>query len=472
MKESSLNILKNFTRKLVNCRYRVDIDSLVFDLKNGGFGYSVKENEKEVLNNDFVLADDFETLLESIRVIFRAPRLHLQKESVVMHAEAASKFNTSTLKATYKDEKLWRIKDGEPSPEYVHTYVYEDDYAIYENKFVCYVIDQVLVEVSKKINELAKTIETLNKQMETPKKKAFSFSEYMDFLNEEKPVLITDDNVNVKILQSLIKSKKWLVSLKSSPLYTACKKSGPFNPLGLKPTNILTKDATYYRVYNFYLNYLNKEPIIQSEQGMYLGYITVNLFCALNDLGFKPDEETCKVGITNQGAIRFSKINFYNGAFRIVLSQENNAIMLTIKTPDDNEGKYRYVVLSNDEASKLEDFTTITKYIKNVENSDGVIKTFVINDIKNVPEFSALYITPTMTNSVEVLIKALKSCLLVSAGSTFMYSRYCPVCGSNLISTSLDGSLCNSCKTLYHVFEYEEKGMVWFKNFPKKEKSK
>ena len=138
MKQSSLTILNNFTRKLVNCRYRVAIESLVEDLKNGGFGYSIKESEKEVSNNDFVLADDFETLLESIRVIFRAPRLHLKKENVVMRAESASKHNVSTLKATYKDEKLWRIKDGEPSPEYVHTFVYEDDYAIYENRFVCW----------------------------------------------------------------------------------------------------------------------------------------------------------------------------------------------------------------------------------------------------------------------------------------------------------------------------------------------
>ncbi|MBO5713639.1 MAG: DUF2357 domain-containing protein [Clostridia bacterium] len=466
MKNNSLSILKNFTRKLANCRYRVAVDTLVDDLLEGGFGYTTEEGLKEVVNNDFVLADDFETLLESIRVIFRSPRLHLKKENVVMRAEAASKFDTTTLKATYKDEKLWRIKDGAPSPEYVHSYVYEDDYAIYENRFVCFVIDEILQEVSKKINELAKTIETLNKKMGA-KKKSFSPNDYVNFIGEEAPVLITDDDVNVKIFTSLIKSKKWLISLKSTPLYLACKKAGTFNPLGLKPTNILTKDSTYYTVYNFYLNYLNKEPSFQTEQGMYLGYVTVNLFAALKQLGFVVNEETSKVGITNSAAIKFNKVEFSLNAFRVVLSQEENAVVMTVKTPDDNEGKYLFKVLSNEESAKDKSFTTVTNYVKKLSIREDVIKTFVVNDVKQVPNANAIYIKPTMPNAVEVLVGVLKTCLLVGVGSTFMYSRYCPVCGSSLISSSIEGYTCSNCKTLYHVFEYENKGMVWFKNFTK-----
>ena len=464
MKQTSLTVLKNFTRKLVNSRYRVAVETLVEDLKNGGFGYSVKDSKIE--NNDFVLADDFETLLEGIRVIFRAPRLHLKKENVVMRSDIASKYDVTSLKATYKDEKLWRFKDGELSPEYVHSYVYEDDFAIYENRFVCFVVDEILVEVSKKINELAEKIQTLNKKMSAKKQGKFTFSEYVDFINDSTPVLITDDDVTVKILQSLIKSKKWLVSLKSTQLYTACKKAGPFNPLGLKPTNLLTKDPAYYKVYNFYINYLNKDPFLQDEQGMYLGYVTVNLFCALNDLGFKTDEETHKVGVTNAGALRFSAVNFYSGAFSVVLSQEENSVVMTVKTPDDNQGKFAFRVLSKERASKDQEFTTITNYVKGVEVKDGVLKTFVVNDVKKIPSVNALYVNPTDTDAVEVLKKAIKTCLLVGVGSSFMYSRYCPVCGSNLIASTLDGYVCNSCSALYHVFEYEDKGMVWFKKLP------
>lgn len=465
MSNSSLSILKNFTRKLANSRYRVAIDSLIDDLKKGGFGYNTVRTKKEVVNNDFVIADDFETLLESIRVIFRAPRLHLKNENVVMRAEAVSRVSVSSLRETYRDERLWRMRDGEPAPEYVHTHVYEDDYAIYENRFVCFVVDRALEEVSKKINELAKTVKTLNGQMVAKKKKKFTTTQYFDFINAEMPVLVTDDDVNVKILESLIKSKKWLISLKSTPLYKACIKEGVFNPKGLMPTNLLTKEPTYYNVYNFYINYLNKDVLLQTEQGMYLGYVTVNLFCALKDMGFTVLEETQKVGVTNSGALKFSQVVFTKDAFKIELSQEENAILMTVKTPDEHEGKYLFKVLSKEETDKTEGFTTIANYVKSFEGKEGVVKTFVVNNVKKCSSQNAVYITPTMVNAVEELLKALKTCLLVGVGSTIMYSRYCPVCGSSLISSSQDGIICGRCNTLYHVFEYENTGYVWFKNF-------
>ena len=465
MSNNSLSILKNFTRKLANCRYRVLVNSLIDDLNNGGFGYTVR-GKKAVDNNDFVIADDFETLLESIRVIFRAPRLHLKKESVVMRAEAASNLTPASLRATFRDEKLWRIKDGTPSPEFVHTHVYEDDFAIYENRFVCYVIDRILEEVSKKINELAKMVETLNKKMGAKRKKSFTPAEYLNFLNAETPVLITDDDVNVKILESLIKSKKWLISLKSTPLYSACLKEGVFNPLGLKPTNLLTKEPTYHNVYNFYLNYLNKDPVLQSEQGMYLGYVTVNLFSAITKLGYQVSEETQKIGVTNAGALRFNNLEFYKDAFKIRLSQQENAVVMTVVAPDGNEGKYIIKVLSKEGAGKIDGFTNVADYVRSFDGVEGVVKTFVVNDIKKCSLPNALYIKPTMADTVETLVNALKTCLLVGEGSAFMYSRYCPVCGSNLIASSLEGYTCSSCKTLYHTFEYNGKGVVWFKNFP------
>ena len=46
MTKKSFEILKTFTRKLANCRYRVAPTTLIEDLKSGGFGYSVEEGFK------------------------------------------------------------------------------------------------------------------------------------------------------------------------------------------------------------------------------------------------------------------------------------------------------------------------------------------------------------------------------------------------------------------------------------------
>ena len=467
MKNDSLSILKTFTRKLANCRYRVAPATLIENLKNGGFGYTIEEGEAQVVNNDFVLADDFETVLDSIRAIFKEPRLHLKKESVVMHAESASKFDTNTLRSTYKDEKLWGIKDGQPSPEYVHSFAFEDDVAIYENKFICFIIDEVLLEVSKKIHELALSVETVNRKMGGEGESLFTIHQYVDFMGEQLPVLITDDNATVKVLRSLIKTKKWLISLKSKPLYKACKKEGKFNPIGLKPTNILTKDINYYNCYNFYLNYLNKDPSFQTEEGMYLGYVTVNLLGALDRLGFVVTEDTEKIGITNSAVIRFSKINLEKGVFKVTLTQEEGGVIMTVKVEDGNFAKYRFKALCSDATSKIEGFENLTAYINKIVDKDDVVKTFIVNDLEEIPEFNAVYVEPTLASSVDILVKAVKSCFLLGVGSSFMHARYCPVCGSNLISVVDDDYVCANCCTLYHVFEHQDNDMIWFKDVPK-----
>lgn len=467
MGNDKLNILKTFTRRLFNCRFRVAPTALIQALKNGEFGYTVEEGTEQVVNNDFVLANDFETLLDSFRTIFREPRLFLKKENVVIHSELASKYNTETLKSTYKDEKLWRIKDGEASPEYVHSYVYEDDFAVYENRFVCFLIDEVLEEVSKKINELALSVETINRKMGKDGSELFTTSNYVDFWGEELPVLITNESATVKTLRSLIKTKKWLYSLKSKPLYKNCKKAGKFNPLGLKPTNILTKDPVYRNCYNFYINYLNKDPSFQTPEGMYLGYVTVNLLGALDRLGFKLFEDTEKIGITNSAVIKFNKIQFYKEPFTVTLTQEENSILMNVKTVDGNDANYLFNVLCSNAVCKNEEYLGLLNYVKDFSAENNAVKVFIVNDIEEILEFNAVYVEPTLSNSVDVFVKAVKSCFLLGIGSSFMHKRYCPVCGSNLVVNNDGDYSCNDCSSLYHLFEYNENDFIWFKNLPK-----
>ena len=77
---------------------------------------------------------------------------------------------------------------------------------------------------------------------------------------------------------------------------------------------------------------------------MYLGYVTVNLLGALDKLGFKLAEESEKIGITNSAVIRFNKIEFVKDPFTVTLTQEENAILMAVKTPDGNTCKYLFNV--------------------------------------------------------------------------------------------------------------------------------
>ncbi len=467
MNNDSLQILKTFSRKLVNSRFRVAPKKLIEQLKNGEFGYTVEEDSQVVAVNDFVLVDDFVTLIDHIKAIFNEPLKFLKKEEVVRNVESTSNFSNSVLRETIKDEKLWRLKNGKVSPEFIHSFAYEDNLAIYENKFVCYVVDAVYEAVCKKINELALSVETVNKKMSKDGVGTFTTSEYVDFMIDDLLTLVTDESATVGVIRSLIKTKKLLISLKNREVYRACKKDGKFNPLALKATNILTKNDNYRYVYNFYLNYFNRDPEIGEQDKMYLGYVTVNLMGALDSLGFELAEDTEKIGVTNSAVLKFSKIVFNKPPFIATLTQyEEDGVMLTVnETADNSSAKYLFRAINTERAKKIEGFESVSSLIANAKTED-VIRTFIVNDIEQTNEFSCAYVVPTESNATQILAKAVKSCFLLAHGSSFMHDRYCPVCGSNLLSKD-ENVECATCGTIYHVFESNGKDYVWFKDLPK-----
>lgn len=472
MKNDSLNILKLFTRKLANCRYKVAPDALVKYMEEGRFGYTCSKDSEDVVTNEFVFADDVATLVSHIRSIFKEPHIFLKKEDVIQNTTVASKFDSVSLRQTYKDDKIWRVKNGTVAPEYIHAYVYEDNLAIYENRFIVYLIDLLLEMVTKKINELMVGLETLNKQMGSVDNQCFTPFDYVDFADEQGgiPVLLNADATIVQIINSLIKSKKLLIAFQSRELYVACKKAGVFNVAGLKATNIFLNDKDYFYCYNFYLNYLNKEPIFTTESKMYYGFVTVNLLSALVKSGFELDEEAENISINNSAHLKFSGLKFKKDPFTIDVSQngDDEIVFDVTNLVDNNKAKYVFKIINQSLAKTMADFTSVSDYAKKlIENQpDDVIKTYFVNDIEDVVDYNALYILPNKANVATRFMKAVKSCVLLVEGSDFLHTRYCPVCGSKLIAPNEEDYSCVNCSSLYHIFRYTSRDLIWIKNLP------
>jgi len=372
----SLSILKLFTRKLANCRYKVAPKALVEYMKGGRFGYTCEEGEEIVVTNEYVFASDVTAVVAHIRNIFKEPHIFLRKDEVIQNTAVASKMDNVSLSETYKDEKIWRVKNGAVAPEFVHAYVYEDNLAIYENRFICYLIDELYEIVSKKIRELVLKLRTLNGLMGGVE--CFTAEEYVAFADEKGgiPVLANDKDATAGAIGELIKAKKTLVALKSRELYLACKKAGVFNIKNLHITNILEGDPDYNYCYNFYINYLNKEPIFTTESKMYLGFVTVNLFKVLTDLGFAVSEENENVGISNSAHLKFEKVVFEKAPFTVTFSKEGeDGVMMTVKVvPDGNEGKYLFRAVNGARAKMIPEFSDTSSYAKSIAKAtEGVL---------------------------------------------------------------------------------------------------
>ncbi|MBQ9513416.1 MAG: hypothetical protein IJR66_00330 [Clostridia bacterium] len=475
MNDNSLSVLKTFTRKLANCRYRVSLDNVIKYMQEGRFGYSIDENYEDVITNDFVFADDIASLIAHIKAIFREPHLFLKKEELVRNASVASKMDADCIKMNYRDDKLWRVRpDGETALEYAHTFVNEDDLAIYENRFICALIDLILDAVAKKLNDLCTAFDTLNRQiLGTNYKhglKAITYTDYAD-TKDGLPVLLSVHQPIVNVIGSLMRSKKTLFALKGRELYKACEKAGRFDMHSLKTTNIFQHDKDYNYCYVFYLNYLNKDPIITTEKKMYQGFMEVNFFTALDKLGYKPDEENQDIMVSQSAELKFDNLVFTKDPFTFDVSVKSDTELFVKITaiPDGNVSNVIIKTLSTAEIQKLKNFTSVDDYARNKNENlpYGITRYYVVSDYEETTDDYAIQIIPNKSNTLQKIMGLIKSCTLIAEGASAVHGRYCPVCGSNLLAPEGEDIICSVCETQYHIFNYSAKEIIWFKRLPK-----
>ncbi|MBE7084661.1 MAG: hypothetical protein E7368_01240 [Clostridiales bacterium] len=464
-------ILKLFTRKLANCRYKVPVKSLIDYMDKGQFGYTVDEENNELVTNESVFASSVASLITHIRSIFKDPHIFLKKEEIIQNISVASHINNETLRMNYKDSKLWKTKALDSSPEFVHTFVYEDDYAIYENRFISCLIDTVYEIVVKKVNEIKATIETLNSKI-TNQKDVLSLPEgiYLDYAEAEGgvPVILSSSDNRVGVLDMLIKNKKSLISLKQTPIYKACKKAGDFDMLALKTTNILLHDKHYNYCYEFYLNYLKRDIDFTSLNNMYKGFLTVNLICALNKYGFACENPVEEMLISNSATLKFSEIAFVKDPFQITLALgKQNDLICTVKNLVSGSAIQHNILIVHSSDERLVEGKTVEDLFVAYKEANGFTEEYVwvITDC-DVKGEGIINMQPTDTNVLEAMITLLKKFTLLVEGALSVYTTICPICGSSLISPSDKDYSCVSCGSVYHLFYYGMRDLIWVKRLP------
>ena len=456
MKNDNLQILKLFARKLANCRYRVSPKVLIEYLNKGQFGYAFEDDKNQIVTNDFVFADDILTLVKHIREIFKQPHINLKQENIIQTADTATKFDSHTLNETVKNEKLWKVNSSGLKPEYVHAYVQEENLAIYENRFITFLIDVIYNAVTEKIGSLCANLKNLNNEMLASPlfngQNSFTPDSYVQFSDSKNgmPVLVKQDDANVNVISSLVKSKKLLEALKNDPVYIACKKAGKFNGEQAKLTNIFENDVNYNYCYIFFMNYFNKDVTFSSYEQMYRNFVEINLLTALEKLGFELDENTENISVSNDANIKFNEITFNKAPFSITIKQaDGNVLVEVLNVVDGNKSTNLLQILNTPYANNQ--FTNLTNV-------------FVISD-GTLSNFDCI-VSPAKTNSIEALSVLIKKMTFIALGSQFVHTRYCPVCGSALVSPDGSDYTCISCNSLYHIFNYEYKDIVWVKTLP------
>lgn len=465
-------ILKLFTRKLANCRYKVPVNSVIQYMDKGQFGYNTVEGEDTVVTNDSVFASSIASVITHIRAIFKDPHIFLKKEEAIQNIAVASHINNETLRMNYKDSKLWKTKALDTSPEFVHTFVYEDDYAIYENRFITYLMDEILEILGKKINEIKTSIETLNWKI-TNRTDVLGLPEemyldYADTAEDGVPVILPTTDNRVGVLSALIKNKKNLLLLMQTPVYKACKKAGEFNILSLKVTNILMHDKHYNYCYDFYLNYLKREAEFTSDENMFKNFTAINMMCALNKMGYVCEKADAEVLVSNSTMVKFKELAFIKEPFRIVMAMgEKDDFTVTIDNLVSGSTIKHFIKVIHSSCEAVQTGASVMEIFDEYKKDGNLDESnaWLVTDVEMQGE-GVVAIQPINSNVIDSFVKLLRKFTLLAEGALSVYTSICPVCGSNLVSPDEKDYSCVDCGSVYHLFYYAMRDLIWVKRLP------
>ncbi len=473
MKNESLAILKSVSSKLANCKGRVPASKLIGYVKHGRFGYSETAESDTVITNDSVFADEVQGLIAHLRGIFKEPYINLERQNIVQNVSVATQFDNRSLQETYLDEGLWRVRNGVAAPEFIHTYVNEENLVIYENRFICFLIDLMFQVVSKKLSALHDELDTFNAKIDSSKtvKRGYSVNAYVGYNKQNGvPVLATLDNPVIAVIGSLTKSKTELLSFKNTELYASCQKAGNFDYQNLKKTNILTHAANYNFCYEFFMRYLASNKSVATQDKMYFNYGVINLFRALESLGFSVGGD---IVLSAFADIKLDGVCFANDIFEITAKKKDAfAVELTItEKADGNYAKYLLTFVDESVKKDVAYNGSLSAYVSKVldQSETDVYGACVITNEKEEAGKNIVFIDPVDAKAYQKLADLISSYTVLAEGVDYIHSRRCAICGSKLVSPDGEDVYCSNCGCKYHIFAYAQKQYIWFKRLPEED---
>ncbi|MBR2903482.1 MAG: hypothetical protein IKC37_02430, partial [Clostridia bacterium] len=238
----------------------------------------------------------------------------------------------------------------------------------------------------------------------------------------------------------------------------------------VRNTNILTFDADYHFCYDFYLNYLYREPVLATPKQIYHNFVSVNLFRALTLCGYELADSEATIAVSNSIKLRYEEVAFANDLFTIrVCPTEDGDLMLKVKAnPDFNESVFMVRIVNKARVREEHLFTSVNRYARelNANKDESVTREFLVSDYAPTKEPNAFYVEPAMADVLKKLQDLIRNCTMLAEGSFYIHSRICPVCGSNLVAPDGNDYLCAHCESIYHIFGYGAKMYLWLKQLP------
>lgn len=358
-------------------------------------------------NNEFF--DDVSFVLDAITSIIAKPHISNKTEDIILRSDIAGHISNEAFQMCYKEPSLWKEKDFEMVPEYVHHFQYTDNIKIYENIFIGMLIDLIDIEVNTFLEMYESLIPSIDETME---------------LREDKTI--------EELIQYAKKLDRRLRYIKGTNFYKEVSKESLRGHV-ITPTNILTKDRLYNYCFKFYkkfIQYTDYEALLNDLKKYYLVLIIKNF----KERKFVLDEKTTDL----------SDVYFNTNDFNINVNIKDDYIKFTVEYKNIKSVTNIYIDL-NEETKDL--------------NLDGDFNYLLkIYNIKNLDNNHLVFHNPKLEQ--ELIDYIISESIKTYTGKKELYTTYCPVCKSKEIENKKNLYICSSCNSMYL---FKDKNTIWFK---------
>lgn len=359
-------------------------------------------------DNEFF--DEVSLILSVIASIIAHPHISNRGEDIILRAELAGHLSNESFQKVLKEANLWKEKDLEMVPEYVHHYQYTDELKIYENLFIGMLVNLLSDELTKYYNFYMSLIPSIDSE------NTYSL---MDTVDAEKGLMV------------LNRLERKIRFIKNTYFYKEVSKEN-LNLRNIQPTNILVKDILYNKCFKFYrkfIKYDNQESLFEDFKTYYF-YVILKTFKQRN---YVLDEEK-EQSIDN--------LYFKNDLFLFNLksSDGKNYLELDVSLLTNPLIKGTHVLTFD--IGRTKEVSNEIKY-----DVDSVNQISLWNLFDNGPLFkNSLKETKLIEHYIDSKIK------LVDAKIDF-YMKHCPVCKNKNVREENEIIYCQDCKSKYAIVD-------------------
>lgn len=363
--------------------------------------------------------DEVNFILSVIVSIIAHPSLSNKGEDIIVRSELAGHISSDSFQQVCKDNRLWKEKNDEMVPEYVHHYQYTDDIKIYENIFIGMLINLIHLELNKYSEFYASLIPSIES-------------------NNDKYL---ENKIAEKMITKIEALQRKQMFIQNTSFYKEISKCN-LHLTKVLPTNILLKNRLYNYCYKFYLQFIKSEDEnrLLEELTIYYKYVILKCFKEKNFV------------LDNTKSQNYNCLSFIYKDYRLKLSLEENIPCINLDISYGSIPAKHHLIINTENKLQMNQFFDYNSI------SNDLITIWRIYDLENANK----PYNNQLVSEKKLVSFWLNSKLQEIFAKKELYMKYCPVCKSKNIENNQKLYTCCDCGSMYTFKDGNQVDTIWF----------